>query len=183
MSHLTLAQEKLKMLHLSESALYLSSLVKEAEEKEVSYLSFLNSLLEYEQKRREEKQNEKRIKWAAFPFYKTLDEFNLDEQQSLSRKQFNQLRELTWIEQLFNVILLGPPGVGKTHLAIGIGLEAIYQGYKVMFISMGELVHALKTEEISRKSHTRLKRIRNANCLVQNESTEFCNKKVQSFMA
>jgi DNA replication protein DnaC len=166
MSHLTLAQEKLKMLHLSESALYLSSLVKEAEEKEVSYLSFLNSLLEYEQKRREEKQNEKRIKWAAFPFYKTLDEFNLDEQQSLSRKQFNQLRELTWIEQLFNVILLGPPGVGKTHLAIGIGLEAIYQGYKVMFISMGELVHALKTEEISRKSHTRLKRIRNANLVI-----------------
>ncbi|WP_044747151.1 IS21-like element helper ATPase IstB [Bacillus alveayuensis] len=166
MSHLTLAQEKLKMLHLSESALYLSSLVKEAEEKEVSYLSFLNSLLEYEQKRREEKQNEKRIKWATFPFYKTLDEFNLDEQQSLSRKQFNQLRELTWIEQLFNVILLGPPGVGKTHLAIGIGLEAIYQGYKVMFISMGELVHALKTEEISRKSHTRLKRIRNANLVI-----------------
>jgi DNA replication protein DnaC len=56
---------------------------------------------------------EKRIKRAAFPFYKTLDELNIDEQQLLSRKQFNQLRELTWIEPLFNVILLGPPGVGK----------------------------------------------------------------------
>lgn len=166
MSQLTTAQEKLKMLHFSEAALHLPHLVREAEEKEVSYLSFLNSLLEYEKKRREEKQNEKRIKWASFPFYKTLDEFHLEEQQSLSRKQFNQLRELTWIEQLYNIILLGPPGVGKTHLAVGLGLEAIHQGYKVMFITMGELIHILKTEEISRKSHTRLKRIRNANLTI-----------------
>lgn len=166
MSQLTIAQEKLKTLHFSEAALHLPLLVREAEEKEVSYLSFLNSLLDYEKKRREEKQNEKRIKWASFPFYKTLDDFNLDEQQSLSRKQFNQLRELTWIEQLFNIILLGPPGVGKTHLAVGLGLEAIQQGYKVMFITMGELIHTLKTEEISRKSHTRLKRIRNADLTI-----------------
>jgi DNA replication protein DnaC len=86
-----------------------------------------------------------------------LDEFNLDEQQSLSKKQLNQLKELTWIEQLYNIILLGPPAVGKTHLAIGLGLEAIQQGYKVMFISMGELIHILKTEEISRKSQIRMK--------------------------
>jgi len=117
----------------------------------------LNSILEYEQKRREGKLQEKRLKCAAFPFRKSLDEFNLDEQQSLSKKQLNQLKELTWIEQLYNIILLGPPGVGKTHLAIGLGLEAIQQGYKVMFISMGELIHILKTEEISRKSQMRMK--------------------------
>lgn len=56
--------------------------------------------------------------------------------------------------------------MGKTHLAIGLGLEAIHQGYKVMFISMGDLVHTLKTEEISRKSKTRMKRIRDANLLI-----------------
>ncbi len=90
----------------------------------------------------------------------------MDEQRSLSRKQLNQLKELTWIEQLYNIIFLGLPGVGKTHLAIGLGLEAIHQGYKVMFISMGDLVHTLKTEEISRKSKTRIKRIRDANLLI-----------------
>lgn len=157
MSHLTTTQELLKTLHLSESAHYLPTLIKEAEVNDMTYLSFLNSILEYEQKRREEKLQEKRLKWAAFPFRKSLDEFNLDEQQSLSKKQLNQLKELTWIEQLYNIILLGPPGVGKTHLAIGLGLEAIQQGYKVMFISMGELIHILKTEEISRKSQTRMK--------------------------
>ena len=166
MSDLSLAQERLKTLRMSESAQYLPTLVKEAEMHDKSYLGFLNSILEYEQKRREEKLLERRLKWAAFPSHKTLDEFNLDEQQSLSRKQLNQLKELTWIEQLYNIIFLGPPGVGKTHLAIGLGLEAIHQGYKVMFISMGDLVHTLKTEEISRKSKTRMKRIRDANLLI-----------------
>lgn len=166
MSHLTTAQEHLKTLRLSESASYLPTLVKEAESNDMSYLSFLNSILEYEQKRREEKQLDRRLKWADFPSNKTLDEFNLDEQQSLSKKQLNQLRELIWIEQLYNIILLGPPGVGKTHLAIGLGLEAIQQGYKVMFISMGELVHSLKTEEISRKSRTRMTRIRDADLVI-----------------
>src|SRR5690625_2712151 len=121
MSDLSLAQERLKTLRMSESAQYLPTLVKEAEKHDKSYLDFLNSILEYEQKRREEKLLERRLKWAAFPSHKTLDEFNLDEQQSLSRKQLNQLKELTWVEQLYNIILLGPPGMGKTHLAIEIG--------------------------------------------------------------
>ncbi|NLJ19116.1 IS21-like element helper ATPase IstB [Globicatella sulfidifaciens] len=166
MSHLATAQERLKTLRLSESAHYLPTLVQEAESNDMSYLSFLNSMLEYEQKRREEKLLERRLKWAAFPSHKTLDEFNLEEQQSLSKKQLNQLKELTWVEQLYNIILLGPPGVGKTHLAIGLGMEAIHQGYKVMFISMGELIHTLKTEDISRKSQTRMNRIRKADLVI-----------------
>ncbi len=86
--------------------------------------------------------------------------YRLHEQQALTKKQMNQLKELTWLDQLYNLILLGPPGVGKTHLATGLGIEAIYKGYKVSFISMGELVHLLKTEEFTRKSQTRMKRIR-----------------------
>jgi DNA replication protein DnaC len=93
MSHLTTAQERLKTLRLLESAHYLPILVKEAESNDMSYLSFLNSISEYEQKRREEKLLERRLKWVDFPSHKTLDEFNLDEQQSLSRKQLNQLKE------------------------------------------------------------------------------------------
>lgn len=84
----------------------------------------------------------------------------------MSKKQFNQLKELLWIEQLYNLILLGPPGVGKTHLAIGLGMKAIYQGYKVIFTSMEELVQVLKTEEITRKSQTRMERIRNADLVI-----------------
>src|SRR5690625_2850420 len=121
MSQLVTAQERLKALRLSESAHYLPDLVQEAESNDMTYLGFLNKMLEHEQKRREEKLIERRLKWAAFPSYKTLEDFNLEEQQSLSKKQLNQLKELTWVEQLYNIILLGPPGMGKTHLAIEIG--------------------------------------------------------------
>jgi DNA replication protein DnaC len=112
------------------------------------------------------KQLEKRIKWATFPFYSTVDEYDLKEQKSLSSKKLNQLKDLTWIEQLYNIIFLGPPGVGKTHLSIGLGIEALNQGYKVIFTTIGDLIHALKTEEITRKSKTRMKRIREADLVI-----------------
>lgn len=73
---------------------------------------------------------------------------------------------MAWLDQLYNLILLGPTGVGKTHLAIGIGIKAIQEGYKVAFISMGELIQVLKTEEMTRKSRLRLKRIREANLVI-----------------
>src|SRR5690625_3079049 len=114
--------------------------------------------MSYEQQRRRDKQIERRIKWATSPDYKTLNEFSLSEQPSLTKKQFNQLSDLVWLDQVYNLILLGPAGVGKTHLSVGLGIKAIHAGYKVTFISMGELIHVLKTEEITRKSQIRLKR-------------------------
>lgn len=81
------------------------------------------------------------------------------EQQSLSKKQLKQLQELIWLEQAYNLILLGPPGVGKTCLSIGLGIEAISRGYRVTFIQMDELIRLLKTEEISRNSRAKVKRM------------------------
>ena len=152
-------QDQLRHLRLSETAHELPTLIKEAESTEVSYKEFLSKILSYEQKRREEKQVERRIKWAQFPFHKTLEDFNLEEQQSLSKKQLNQLSQLTWLEQQFNLILLGPPGVGKTLLATGLGMTAIQHGFKTAFVTMGELVHLLKTREVIRKSQVRMNKI------------------------
>ncbi|UJL45800.1 IS21-like element helper ATPase IstB [Virgibacillus sp. NKC19-16] len=166
MNQLTTLQSKLKSLRLAETADHLPVLLQEAESNDETYASMLMKMVNYEQLRRDEKQVEKRLKWATFPYQKTLDSFDVSEQQSMSKKQFNKLKELLWIEQLFNIILLGPPGVGKTHLAIGLGMQAINQGYKVIFTSMGDLIHALKTEEITRKSQTRMKRIRNAELVI-----------------
>ncbi|CAI8974492.1 MULTISPECIES: IS21-like element helper ATPase IstB [Bacillus] len=166
MSELKQAQDLLRSLHLSETAQELPNLVDRSNKNQYSYLTFLRNVLKYEQKRREEKLIERRLKWATLPYHKTLDEFNLSEQQSLSQKQLNQLKDLTWLDQLFNLIILGPPGVGKTHLAAGLGIEAIYQGYKVMFISMGELIHTLKTEEFTRRAQTQMKRIREAHLVI-----------------
>lgn len=159
-------QEQLRALQLVETAKALPDFIQRAEGEEWTYRTFLDHLLRHEQERREKRLIEKRLKWASFPFRKTLDEFNLSEQQSLSKKQFQQLRELTWLDQLYNIIFLGPPGLGKTHLSVGLGIEAILQGYKVSFISMGELIQALKTEEFTRKSQTRMRRIRDSDLVI-----------------
>lgn len=159
-------QALLKTLRFSETLEHLPALLKQAESQTLSYTQFLLEVMSYEKKRREEKLIERRLKWATFPVYKTLDEFSLVEQPSLKKIQFNQLSELVWLDQLYNIILLGPTGVGKTHLAIGLGIKAIHEGYKVTFISMGELIHVLKTEEITRKSQIRLKRLRDSNLII-----------------
>ena len=166
MSIYTELQSKMKAVRLVESSDALPQLIKKAETQELSYSQFLLSVMTYEQQRRSEKVIEKRLKWASFPIYKTLEEFSLQEQPTLKKQSFNQLTDLAWLDQLYNLILLGPTGVGKTYLAIGIGIKAIQEGYKVAFISMGELIQVLKTEEMTRKSRLRLKRIREANLVI-----------------
>jgi DNA replication protein DnaC len=68
---------------------------------------------------------------------KSLDEFELKGQNVLTARQLSQLKELSWLEQQYNLILLGPPGIGKTYIAIGLGLEAVYKGFNVYFATMG----------------------------------------------
>ncbi|SDN05784.1 IS21-like element helper ATPase IstB [Bacillus sp. OK048] len=159
-------QEQLRHLRMTETANELPVLLRNAETMSWTYQEFMQEILMFEVKRREEKNVEKRLKLARFPYHKTLDEFNIEEQESLSKRQLNQLRELNWLEQQYNIILLGPPGAGKTHIGIGLGIEAISKGYKVSFSSMGELVHLLKTEEYIRKSQVQLKRIKESDLVI-----------------
>lgn len=95
---------------------------------------------------------QKYMTWAQFPFERTLDSFDTSQAAVLSDRQISQLKEFEWLNQAFNLLLLGPPGVGKTHISIGLGLEAIKQGKQVSFVSMAELISLLKTEEYVRKS-------------------------------
>lgn len=152
-------KQKLSALNLTEAASIVEEILLDAHSKDWSCSQFLHQLLEYELQRRDEKQRAKRLKWAAFPFIKTLDEFKLEEQPSLSKRQMEQLREMLWLEHTYNLILLGPPGVGKTHLSVGLGMEALERGHRVSFVSMDDLVQLLKTQEITRASQIRMNRI------------------------
>jgi DNA replication protein DnaC len=149
----------LKALNMHHTAEMLDDLCQESLEKSFTCEKFLEEVLKGEIKGREKRKFEKRLKQAYFPEYKTLSEFNLCEQQSISERQLNQLKELIWLEQGYNIIFLGPPGVGKTHISLGIGIEAINNGYKVRFSTMADLVHLLKTQEISSISRNAIKRI------------------------
>ena len=149
----------LKTVNLHHAAEALSELIEQSIEQAQSREKFLEQILLKEIRSREKRKLEKRLKQACFPEYKTLDEFNLEEQQTLSQQQFNQLKELSWLEKGFNLIFLGAPGVGKSHISVGLGIEAINNGYKVRFISMADLIHMLKTQEISSLSRNGIKRI------------------------
>ena len=142
----------LKTVNLHNAAGQIEELLNIPLDQSISYEKFLDRLLQCEIKGREEKRFERRLKYASFPEYKTLDEFDLNEQPSLSKRQFNQLKELSWIEQGYNLILLGPTGVGKTMISIGLGIHAINSGYKVHFVTMNDLVYILKTQEVLRTS-------------------------------
>ncbi|MFE4525323.1 IS21-like element helper ATPase IstB [Cytobacillus firmus] len=159
-------QEQFRQLRLSETAEELPQLLREAEKSSWTYLEFLESITRYELGKREAKSLERRMKWARFPYVKSLEEFNVEEQTALTTRQLTQLAELSWLEQQYNLILLGPPGVGKTFLAIGLGLEAIHRGFNVYFITMGELIHLLKTEEFLNKSKVQLKRLRGSDLVI-----------------
>nr|WP_286170343.1 ATP-binding protein [Halocella sp. SP3-1] len=137
-------KDMLKTVKMHHSAEVLDNLLSTSLEHSYSYEQFLEDLLSQEIEVKEQKRLETRLKQAMFPEYKILNEFNIAEQQSLSTRQLNQLKELTWLEQGYNMVLLGPPGVGKTHLVIGLGIHAINNGYKVIFSQMSDLIQWAK---------------------------------------
>ena len=84
-----------------------------------------------------------KTQWAHFPYLKRLDQFDFGFQPSVDEKKIRELASLRFLDHKENVILLGPPGVGKTHLAIALGVEAILQGFSVYFITMQDLITQL----------------------------------------
>lgn len=147
----------------------LETIIHEAEKAQSSYVEFIQDVLGGEIKYRQNKAKEKRIKEAGFPYKKYLKDFDLDFCRSITRKQLNQLSELTWVDGIYNLILSGPPGVGKTHLAIALAYHACEEGYKVSYTSMQSLMQVLRTCEVDRRSRTKMNRILKSNLLVVDE--------------
>lgn len=147
----------------------LEDLIHEAEKGELTYTEFISRVFSDEIGYRHAKAEARRIKDAGFPYPKHLREFDLTFCKSISARQFRQLSELTWIDGIYNLILSGPPGVGKTHLAIALGYHACEEGYKVSYATMQSLVQCIRTEEIDRRSRAKMNRIRKSNLLIIDE--------------
>jgi DNA replication protein DnaC len=122
-------QKSFRQLRMAETAEGLSRLLRLAEQESWTYLEFLEELTMYELKKREDKNIEKRLNWAIFPYHKPIHTFRIEEQEAITERQLKQLREYEWLEQNYNLILLGPPGAGKTLLSVGLGIEAIHKGF------------------------------------------------------
>jgi len=120
----------LKMPRIRELA---SPLADTARTEGWDYLEFLAKVLAEEVAARETHGGENRVKAARFPQTKTLDDFDFSHQRSVSKQQIAHLHQLDFLQEAKNVIFLGPPGTGKTHLSIALGVQAARRGYRVAF--------------------------------------------------
>lgn len=137
--------------------------------KDLTPLESVELFLEEQQRLKREKQDAIRRKRARLPAEKTLDSFDFGFQRSVSKEQMLQLSDMTWVEQAYNVCLLGPPGIGKTHLALALAVKALDMGYHVAFTTLDDLMKILKTSEISTTSKRRLSIINKAALIVIDE--------------
>jgi len=136
-------QESLVRLRLIKSRERLEAMLQEATTRELSYADFLDQLLTEEVSSKTAKNIAMRTNLARFPFVKGLDAFDFAYQPSLDKKQIVQLGMCHFLEHGENVVILGPPGVGKTHLAVGLGLKAIEHGYRVLFTTAANMIATL----------------------------------------
>ena len=133
-------QNMLREIRCYHSANEIAPIIEQAKQKDHSYLDFMEELLKIEMQNRMKTRVKRFLKLANFPVIRTIDEFDFRFQTSITRKEVNEWLTFSWLEQKANKILMGAPGVGKTHLALGTGYSAVYKGYKVIFFTMQTLM-------------------------------------------
>lgn len=144
--------DRMRLEHLTAQ---LDSLCEQAAKQDLGYREFLTAALETEWRGRHQHGVAARLKQARFPWVKTLEQFDLSFQPSLDQKVVRELAGLGFVERAENVILLGPPGTGKTHLAIALGVKAVEAGHRVAFLTLetllGRLVRAQSENRLERQ--------------------------------
>lgn len=134
-------RERLAYLKLSTAAEQLPGELDRALKEQLSATEVLESLLGAEVAQTRARRERSRLRFARYPVIKTLAEFDFDFQPHLDRKLIAELSTLRFVEERRNVILLGPPGVGKTHLAIALGVAVSGAGFQTYFTTAAEMVH------------------------------------------
>src|SRR3954454_11018847 len=134
-----------------------------------SHEEYLTAVLERQVADRESAGTTMRIRTPHFPAVKTLEEFNLDHLPSLRRDLLAHLATGTFVAKAENVILLGPPGIGKTHLAIGLGIKAAQTGHSVLFDTASNWINRLAAAHHAGALETELKKIRRYRLIIIDE--------------
>jgi DNA replication protein DnaC len=139
-------ESNLTRLRLPRIREILNRVLKAADQDQKSHLSFLDELLEEEVAHKEQRRVEIALKISGLPFIKSIDEFDFTFQPKLDRQKVMSLFDLIFIQQKGNVIFLGPPGVGKTHLAVSLALKACQAGMSIYFTNMEDLIKKLRKD-------------------------------------
>src|ERR1039458_9632623 len=159
----------LRALKAPAAARALPKLVERARDEEWSYERFAEALLSTEISSRESSGGQLRIRAARFPSRKTLEEFDFTFQRSVKKQVIEHLGQLDFLHAKENVVLLGPPGTGKTHLAIALGIRACLAGQRVIFKTATEWVALLADAQRQGHLDDELKRLERIPLLVCDE--------------
>lgn len=139
-------RERLEALRLMFAAERLDDLLDQSVKEDWNATAFLDALLRLELERQEERRVAQAIRISHLPTGPTISNFDFAFQPSVSRSQLQTLATGQWIRDGHGLLLQGPPGVGKTHLAVGLGMRAIETGFSVSFYRLDELMHQLKKD-------------------------------------
>jgi len=135
------ACERLRLIEMVEK---LDMVAEEASKDKLSYSEFLSRLLDIEVAAANERASKALLAFASLPFYKTLADFDFSFQKSIDRRQIMELATLSFLEHGDNIIFCGPPGVGKTHLAVALATQAAKARHRVKFTTAADMVSSLQ---------------------------------------
>jgi DNA replication protein DnaC len=162
-------RENLLKLKLGRMAELLDSVAEEASQRGQTHVEFLDNLLEEEAAVRAQRTLAVKTALAHFPAMKTLASFDFSYQPSIDEKRIRTLATGRFVANGENVVFLGPPGVGKTHLAIALGLEAVARGYSVYFLTVADLVDQLVKDMEDHRLTERLRALAHPKLLILDE--------------
>ncbi len=162
-------QDQMRRLRLMRTVDLLPGFLDDAARRELPYSDFLEELLQSELADKQERNTAMRVNMAHFPFQKSLDCFDFKFQPALDPKLVKELATGRFIANADNVLLLGPPGVGKTHLAVALGLRACALGYRTLFATAASLVTALTKAQHENRLEEKLKLLCQPKLLILDE--------------
>ncbi len=154
-----------RMLRLSNLSGTCANILHKAQIDKPTYQELLLEILRTELEERQKRDLQRRLKQAKLPHDWDLDKFDFNRTTGITKVQLRQMRELLWLDQMYNLILMGPSGLGKTYITAGLVHDAVIKGYKAQFITMENLIGILRMKNVSSSAMTAYTKLTKCNLI------------------
>lgn len=166
MQKMQLLKDRIAYLNLTEINRNIEHILQQASVEKMNLTDYSIKIFEHEVNYRRQKAVDLKLKKAKLPINHNLETFDFIHQNGISKQQLSQLRELFWLEQNFNLLIMGPSGTGKSFLAAGLVFDAINNGYKALFRTADQIIQTLKLKDITRSATADYKLVLKADLIV-----------------